>query len=88
MLAAFMSRWRMCDCLLLEIVPARIWRRKRTNVVKISQSFEKLLHVAFDLSLAEANVRVCEHAAEIVVGIRRNHVQSGALLALAALFVR
>ena len=37
--------------------------------MKISQAFEELLHVAFDLSLAEANVRVCEHAAEIVVGI-------------------
>jgi len=63
-----MSRWRMCDCLLLELAPARTWRR-RTNVVKISQAFEELLHVAFDLGLAEANVRVCEHAAEIVVGI-------------------
>ena len=70
MFAAFISRWRMCDCLLLEIVLARIWRRKRTNVVKISQSLEELLHIAFDLGLAKANVRVCEHAAEIVVGIR------------------
>jgi hypothetical protein len=58
----------MCDCLLLELESARTWRR-RTNVVKISQPLEELLHVAFDLSLAEANVRVCEHAAEIVVGI-------------------
>jgi hypothetical protein len=56
--------------------------------VKISQSLEELLHVAFDLSFVEADVRVCEHAAEIVVGVRRHHVKSGALLALAALFVR
>jgi hypothetical protein len=83
-----MSRWRMCDCLLLELAPAWAWRRRKTNVMEISQSLEKLLHVAFDLSFAEANVRVCEHAAEIVVGIGRHHVKSGALLALAALFVR
>jgi hypothetical protein len=83
-----MSRWRMCDCLMLELAPARTRRWRRTNVVKISQPLKELLHVAFDLSLTEANVRVCEHAAEIVVGIGRHHVKSGALLALAALFVR
>ena len=78
----------MCDCLLLELAPVRTKKRIRTNVVKISQSLEELLHVAFDLSFVEADVGVCEHAAEIVVGIRRNHVKSGALLALAALLVR
>lgn len=77
----------MCDCVLLELAPAQTWR-ERTNIVEISQSFEKLLHVAFDLRFTEADIRVCEHAAEIVVGIRRHHVKSGALLALAALFVR
>lgn len=77
----------MCDCLLLELAPARTWRR-RTYIVKISQSLEKLLHVAFDLSFIKADVGVCEHAAEIVVGVRRHHVKSSALLALAAFFVR
>lgn len=77
----------MCDCLLLELAPARTWRR-RTNVMKISQSLKELLHVAFDLRFVEADVGVCEHAAEIVVGVRRHHVKSGALLALAALLVR
>lgn len=77
----------MCDCLLLELAPALTWRR-RTNIVKISQSLEELLHVAFDLSFIEADVGVCEHAAEIVVGVGRHHVKSGALLALAAFFVR
>ena len=56
--------------------------------MKVSQPLEELLHVAFDLGLTEANVWVCEHAAEIVVCIGRHHVKSGALLALAALFVR
>jgi hypothetical protein len=78
----------MCDCLVLEFASAWAWRRIKTNVMQIPQSLEELLHVAFDLGLAEANVRVCEHAAEIVVGIGRHHVKSGALLALAALFVR
>ena len=78
----------MCDCLLLELAPVRTKKRIRTNVVKISQSLEELLHVAFDLRFVEANVGVCEHAAEIVVGVGRHHVKSGALLALAALFVR
>ena len=78
----------MCDCLLLELAPAQTCRRRRTNVVKVSQSLEELLHVAFDLSFIEADVGVCEHAAEIVVGVGRHHVKSGALLALAAFFVR
>jgi len=56
--------------------------------VEISQSLEELLHVALDLSFAEANVRVSEHAAQIVVGIGRHHVQCGALFAFAALVVR
>ena len=56
--------------------------------MKIPQSLEELLHVAFDLSFIEADVGVCEHAAEIVVGVGRHHVKSGALLALAAFFVR
>ena len=56
--------------------------------MKISQTLKELLHVAFDLSFIEADIGVCEHAAEIVVGVRRHHVKSGALLALAALFVR
>ena len=56
--------------------------------MKISQSFQELLHVAFDLGFVEANVGIGEHAAQIVVGIRRHHVESGALLALAALLVR
>ena len=56
--------------------------------MEISQSFQELLHVAFDLSFVETNVGVGEHAAQIVVGIRRYHVESGALLALAALLIR
>ena len=56
--------------------------------MKISQSLKELLHVAFDLRFVEADVGVCEHAAKIVVGVRRHHVKSGALLALAALLVR
>jgi hypothetical protein len=56
--------------------------------VKISQSFQELLHVALDLRLAEANVRVRQHSAQIVVGVWRDHVQDGTLLALGALLVR
>jgi hypothetical protein len=59
-----------------------------TNIVKISQSFQELLHVALDLRLVEANVRVCQHSAQIVVGVWRDHVQGGTLLALGALLVR
>lgn len=47
-LAAFMSRWRICDCLLLALVfPDEI--KVLTNVVKVSQAFQELLHVALDL---------------------------------------
>lgn len=56
--------------------------------MEISQSLQELLHVAFDLSFVEANVGIRKHAAQIVVGIRRHHVKSGALLALAAFLVR
>jgi hypothetical protein len=56
--------------------------------MKISQSFQELLHVALDLRLAEANVRVRQHSAQIMLGVWRNHVQDCALLALCALLVR
>jgi hypothetical protein len=83
-----MSRCRICD---YKIVSTRAIHRVKlgvTNIVKISQSFQELLHVALDLRLAEANVRVRQHSAQIVVGVWRDHVQDGTLLALGALLVR
>ena len=55
--------------------------------MQVSHSLEQLQHVALNLRLAEVDVGVVEHAAEIVVHIGHDHVQSGALLAALALVV-
>lgn len=55
--------------------------------MKISQSLQELLHVALDLRLVEVYVRVRQHSAQIVVGVWRDHVQSGTLLALGTFLV-
>jgi len=57
------------------------------RIVKISQSLQELLHVALDLRLVKVDVRVRQHSAQIVVGVWRDHVQSGTLLALGAFLV-
>jgi len=88
MFAAFMSRCRICDWKIVSTRVIHSVRLEVTNIVKISQSFQELLHVAFDLRLAEANVRVRQHSAQIMLGVRRDHVQDSALLALGALLVR
>jgi hypothetical protein len=59
-----------------------------TNIVEISQSLQELLHIALDLRFVKADVRVRQHSAQIVVGVWRDHVQGGTLLALGALLVR
>jgi hypothetical protein len=41
-----------------------------TNIMKISEPFQELLHVALDLRLVEANIRVRQHSAQVVVGVR------------------
>lgn len=49
-------------------------------VVEIAQAFEQLQHVAFDLGFGEGDVGVCGHSREIMVHVRADHVESGALL--------
>jgi hypothetical protein len=83
-----MSRCRICDYKIVSTRAIHSVKLGVTNIVKISQSFQKLLHVALDLRLAEANVRVRQHSAQIVVGVWRDHVQDGTLLALGAFLVR
>lgn len=69
----------------LALCPAR--HVDDTHVMQISQSLQELLHVAFDLCFGEANIGIRKHAAQIMVHIRRNHVESGAFLATLALVV-
>ena len=56
-------------------------------IVKISQAFKKLEHVAFYLAFGEADVRVGEHATEVVVHVGGYHVEGCALFAGFGLFV-
>jgi hypothetical protein len=88
MFAAFMSRCRICDYKFVSTRAIHSVKLEVTYIMKISQSFQELLHVALDLRLAEANVRVRQHSAQIMLGVWRNHVQDCALLALCALLVR
>jgi hypothetical protein len=83
-----MSRCRICDYKSVSTRAIHSFKVEVTNIMKISQPFQELLHVALDLRLAEANVRVRQHSAQIVVGVWRDHVQDGTLLALGALLVR
>ena len=88
MFAAFMSRCRICDCRFVSTCAIHSVKLGVTNIVKISQSLQELLHVALDLRLVKVDVRVRQHSAQIVVGVWRDHVQSGTLLALRTLLVR
>ena len=87
MFAAFMSRCRICDCRFVSTCADHSVKLEVTYIVKISQSLQELLHVALDLRLVKVDVRVRQHSAQIVVGVWRDHVQSGTLLALGAFLV-
>ena len=88
MFAAFMSRCKICDWKIVSTRAIQSVELGVTNIVEISHSFQELLHVALNLRLAEANVRVRQHSTQIVVGVGRDHVQDGTLLALGAFLVR
>jgi hypothetical protein len=51
-------------------------------VVEVPEALEQLQHVAFDLRLKEFDIGVVEETRQIVVHVRRDHVQYRALPAL------
>lgn len=53
---------------------------ENVTVMKISQTFQQLKHVAFNLAFGEANIGVGGHAGEIVVHVWRDHVEGGPFL--------
>jgi hypothetical protein len=55
---------------------------KNVVVVEVAQTLEQLQHVALDLGFLELDVRVVEKAREVVVHVRRDHVQDGPLPSL------
>jgi hypothetical protein len=51
-------------------------------VVEVSEALEQLQHVALDLRFLELDIGVVEEAGEIVIHVRRDHVENRALPAL------
>lgn len=51
-------------------------------LVKVSQAFQQLEHVAFDLRLGEFDIWIVEQPREIMVHVRRDHVQYRSLSSL------
>lgn len=49
-------------------------------VVQVTQTFEQLQHVAFDLRFGKMDIGVGRHARQVVVHVGTHHVESGALL--------
>ena len=62
-------------------------RTSVTYVVQVADAFQELLHVALDLSLVKSDFWVVEHAAQIVVHVRHDHVQDRAPLAALAFLI-
>lgn len=55
--------------------------------MQVAYAFEQLLHVTLDLAFIEANGRVIQHATEVVIHVRHDHVQNRSSLAALALIV-
>jgi hypothetical protein len=51
-------------------------------IVEVTESLEQLEHVTLDLRLGEVHVGVVEQSRQIVVHVRRDHVENGTLPAL------